>query len=145
MQYPSFDYDTKLLRTSGDKDISDFRLYNHALSNAEVKELSKGLILHYTFNDPLLENTTNLDVCKNSMKTQTLESIDNGIGASIEFVNFKGDNCFKITINPVTAVNYWRGLYMNMNPLNYGAEIGDIVTRSCWMYIPEGQTYPPNF
>ena len=41
-------------------DICDMRIYNHALSAAEVKELSKGLVFHYTFDDILSEPTTNL-------------------------------------------------------------------------------------
>jgi hypothetical protein len=41
-------------------DICDVRVYDHALSVKEVQELSKGLMLHYTFNDIGSENTTNL-------------------------------------------------------------------------------------
>ena len=40
--------------------MNDVRIYSHALSKAEVKELSKGLVVHYTFNDTLAEPTTNL-------------------------------------------------------------------------------------
>lgn len=40
--------------------IQDVRIYDHALSVKEVQELSKGLMLHYTFNDIGSENTTNL-------------------------------------------------------------------------------------
>lgn len=39
---------------------NDIRIYNHALSAKEVKEISKGLCLHYTFEDPYTEGTTNL-------------------------------------------------------------------------------------
>lgn len=40
--------------------MNDFRLYDHALSAKEVKEIAKGLILHYKLDDPYVEGTTNL-------------------------------------------------------------------------------------
>lgn len=40
--------------------MNDLRLYDHALSAAEVKELSKALVVHYTFDDILAEPTTNI-------------------------------------------------------------------------------------
>lgn len=39
---------------------NDLRIYDHALSAAEVKELSKALVVHYTFDDVLAEPTTNI-------------------------------------------------------------------------------------
>lgn len=39
--------------------LNDVRIYDHALSQAEVKELSKALFVHYTFDDILTEATTN--------------------------------------------------------------------------------------
>lgn len=40
--------------------VCDVRVYDHALSEAEIKELSKALVVHYTFDDILAEPTTNL-------------------------------------------------------------------------------------
>ena len=40
--------------------VSDFRIYDHILSVKEIKELSKGLILNYSFDNPYNIATTNL-------------------------------------------------------------------------------------
>lgn len=40
--------------------INDFRIYDHCLSPKEVKEISKGLVLHYPLNDAYVEGTTNI-------------------------------------------------------------------------------------
>ena len=40
--------------------LNDVRIYDHCLSPKEVKEISKGLVLHYPLNDAYVEGTTNL-------------------------------------------------------------------------------------
>lgn len=51
----------------GECEITDVRVYDHALSQAEAKELSKAQIIHYTFNDTFAETTTNMlpESCQN--------------------------------------------------------------------------------
>lgn len=40
--------------------INDLRIYDHCLSSKEIREISKGLTLHYPMNDPYIEPTTNI-------------------------------------------------------------------------------------
>jgi hypothetical protein len=41
--------------------LNDIRIYNHTLSLKEIKELSKALVLHYTFDNSSFEPTTNVN------------------------------------------------------------------------------------
>lgn len=43
----------------GKTSYNDIRAYNHALSKAEIKELARAKVLHYTFDDDLACGTTN--------------------------------------------------------------------------------------
>lgn len=49
-------YDTIIARPSSTRYYNDIRIYNHALSAKEVKEISKGLVLHYNFEDCVNQN-----------------------------------------------------------------------------------------
>lgn len=40
--------------------FNDVRFYDEALSTKQIKEISQAKICHYTFNEELYENTTNL-------------------------------------------------------------------------------------
>ena len=57
--------------------LNDIRVYDHTLSDLEVKELSKGLVVHYAFNDTLAEPTTNLISNLHSLVNCT--SYNNGV------------------------------------------------------------------
>ena len=53
----SFAQTTPIIHNSSYRYFNDFRIYNHALSLKEIKELSKGLMIHYKLN---FDNNTNL-------------------------------------------------------------------------------------
>ena len=56
--------------------FSDFRIYDHTLSQKEVTELSRGCILHYPCNDILNEGTVNL---VNSITAGGQTTVSNGV------------------------------------------------------------------
>lgn len=56
--------------------FSDFRIYDHTLSQKEVTEMSRGCILHYPCNDILNEGTVNL---VNSISAGGQTTISNGV------------------------------------------------------------------
>ena len=56
-----FCWSTGYAQYVGDYKLNDVRIYNHALSKKEIKEISKGLVVHYNFEegvDNLLKNTS---------------------------------------------------------------------------------------
>ena len=75
--------------------MNDFRLYDHCLSSIEVKELAKGLVLHYPLNrngwgqENLILNSANISVNKlnNALDSRT-EYWAANVGQS--YVNFVG-------------------------------------------------------
>lgn len=83
--------------------INDLRIYDHALSAAEVQELKKALVMHYTFNDPLIEATTNLlyEAWPHTNFSQaplgTYTSFSRQLnGGSCEIVQFNGIQCLRL-------------------------------------------------
>ena len=75
----SFEFDTQLIHNSPYHYLNDVRLYDHALSPMEVKELSKGLVLHFPLSnngvggENLLGNTYDFsNIYNTNTGTQTI-------------------------------------------------------------------------
>ena len=123
----SFIYDYTLINNSVYHKINDFRIYDHALSDKEVYEISRAKILHYTF-DENKEPTKNL--------------------AAGVHLGFGGSRWEKVSsyppglpVKPVDVYRrkdtntYW-GFFSDFLPTNPNP-YGKIITISCWYYLEE--------
>lgn len=109
--------------------INDIRLYDHALSQAEVKELSRALVVHYTFNDVLAEPTTNIAELITSGSNATYRSWSSY--DSYWSLKSKKSTSLKI-YRPSSSTNTIVAL-QNSAITNQMVE-GEIWTFSCYLY-----------
>lgn len=103
--------------------MNDFRIYNHALSEKEIKEIAKAKILHYSFND-FQEPTVNL------VKHLESPSVISGLETDwrLDKIN---DTTFKITAlkdNP--SVSAYGNISGNLST-SYTVPAGTSITISC--------------
>ena len=80
--------------------LNDYRIYDEALSAIQIKEIAQAKICHYTFNEELYENTTNLYDNKNKL------SITNAV--------VKWENTHALKCEIAANIRY-AGLYFNSN------------------------------
>lgn len=90
---------------NGECDINDVRIYDHALSPAEIQELNKALVLHYSFDDVLADGTTNL------ISGQTI----NGHGSTWTLLSDDSFYGLPIYRNTVTTPNVFNNAGFNIN------------------------------
>lgn len=111
---------------NGECDMNDVRIYDHALSQAEVKELSKALIVHYTFNDVLAEPTTNV-------------STINGWSSYEPYfvISERTETGLKV-YRPTNSTN--TVLALNNSAVTGKMAAGEIWTFSCYLYV-NGKPY----
>ena len=112
----SFAYETSVIANRANRYVSDFRIYDHCLSPKEVKELSKGLCLHYTLNNNG-GGGDNILLGTNQGISNWSWSMQAGDSTKTEVI-MDGVKCCKITRGS-TAQSGWS--YLFYSHLNYSA------------------------
>lgn len=107
--------------------MNDFRIYDTCLSKAEVKEIAKGMMLHYSFENPYVTETTNIThTLKLTAQSQTeVKQGSDSIG------NY-------IIKNGMTA---WTGLTLNdvsIKPYKYYTWSMDVMSIKDIEYVIDG-------
>ena len=118
--------------------MNDFRIYDHALSDKEVEEIAKGLVLHYKLDNDGLGNKNILPISMNLTKWSK-ES-----GVSVEWDSNK--NMYKIITTGKTSSRW--GIYQNItltaNTTYTFSVDGMKVDQACAFGFAEGNAWPSN-
>ena len=118
--------------------MNDFRLYDHFLSDGEVKEISKGLALHWNCNGPSNGMPNLLKYTKVTSANQTL--LKNNIGATwnnLTLTTKDGYPCYQI---PSAQGPTWFYSGQWYTPL----EANTTYTYSCWIYFTAAVSFTFN-
>lgn len=97
--------------------LNDVRIYDHALSPKEVKEIAKGLIVHYKLDSKFIDKIIDCSGFLNNGEIVGALSFDNNSPRYEQSCSFNGNSCIK-TLSPTTEAK----------------------TMACWIYI--GNTLP---
>ena len=122
---------------SGDCYINDFRIYDHCLSQEEVNEIAKGLVLHYKLDNNGMGNE-NLILTSNR--------VTGGGNASGITRTYMDDGSMKIVAT--SGNGNWSSLNFSKDSnTNVGAKLtpGDKYTISCDIKVESGTVLPTLF
>ena len=121
-----------------DYDFNDFRLYNHCLSKKEVKEIAKGLILHYKLDNNglggtnLVINSQRLSYAFNHYASTWTRSFELENGREIWTATCTGASTTSDPGGPHTQI-----FQKSTNP----DRIGKTYTWSCWVRASRNINY----
>lgn len=121
----NFDKETDIIRDESletgvnNFKINDFRIYDTCLSKAEIKEIAKGMMLHYTFENPYVTETTNIP--------HSISIHDNHVGEATLGSDSTGNYINK------TNMTFWSGL---------GIDAGSLLIKSGRYYTWSMEVMP---
>lgn len=127
-----FNFTCQVIHNSTTHRMQDFRLYDHCLSEKEVREISKGLCLHYKLSKNVNESTTNLLPAAVYNHTGGVGAYWGGVIAATTYDGYK---CFSVTNN--TSNNYGDGFIANAATISDGV----VYTYSGDIFVPSGKSF----
>lgn len=150
--------------------VNDVRVYDHCLSPKEVKEISKGLVLHYPLNDAYVEGTVNLGNASSlySGKTEGYEYIASSWGGDAGTVTYYKSGGYNnlpykiyhktasgnggiygatkrdisITAGKTYTMSIWVKASRNFSAIHYSFNINGITSTDSNHYITYGKNVP---
>lgn len=119
----TFNNETQIVHNSAYHNICDLRIYDHELSVKEIREIMKGCILHYDFNNPAIgrQNLVTGDYACGYMNGSSIFS-------RVKKYDADSGYYYNYTLKRTgTGSNYWATLYTN----NFAFTAGKIYYYSC--------------
>lgn len=119
-----------------DCNLNDFRLYDHALSLKEIKEISKGLVLHYPLDNNGLGNiNSNLVIGYDDTTIYDCSGYQNN--GTINNITYSTDTPRYLSSSQFTTANT---SYIKVNENNWMAQHTKEMTINFWAYAEDWTT-----
>lgn len=128
--------------------INDVRIYDHALSLKQIKEISKGLVLHYKLDDKYIEPTTNLittqDCLSSTCYNGAISKYNYGTNTDMykQVGIFQGKKCTKV-YNKTNGTAMYPYVYISNMFTSNGTNAPEYKTLSFDYYSTVSTTISP--
>lgn len=128
--------------------MNDLRIYDNCLSAQEVKEISKGLVLHYQLSDRYIENTTNLITTEDCLSATCYNGATSkyGYGENTNMYKtvgtFQGRKCTKV-YNQTSGTGMYPYVYISNMYTSNGTNAPEYKTLSFDYYTTVSTSITP--